>query len=394
MEVKRVKTAVIGCGIISHVYLRNLTRLFSIIEVVAVCDLKRELAEQAAAEYGVPKVLTMEEIAADPEIELVVNLTAAAVHYDVIKAMLQAGKHVYTEKTMTSELWQAQEVVKLAEEKGLYLAVAPDTVLGAACQTARWAIDHGLIGDVTSCVVSINRDQGLNSERFRFLRGNGGALPYDVGIYYIQSLLMLLGPVTEVAGFGAPAPVRSRQFMSNTQDPDTWVIPGNNLVAGSVRFASGAIGMLHFDGNTIGAERSTFRILGTAGILELGDPNLFGDPVTLFKPEGEPCVLPMTHGFRGGSVLPDATEFEKGYGNRGIGVAELAWAIRKGRPNRLSKEMGLHALEVLTGLDTAAATGKVYHMTSTFTTSPLKAGYYETMWNGGGVADAEKSLVD
>ena len=394
METKRVKTAVVGCGIISHVYLRNLTRLFSIVEVVAVCDLRRELAEEASRTYGVARILTAEEIAADPEIELVVVLTATSAHADIIRTMLLAGKHVYTEKTMTAELEQAKELVRLADERGLYLGVAPDTVLGASIQTARWAIDRGFIGDVTSCIVSINRDQGLNSERFRFLRGNGGALPYDVGVYYVAALLTLLGPVTEVTGFAAPAPVHRKRFLFNREDPEQWQIPGNNLVAGSVKFARGALGMLHFDGNTIGAERSTFRIFGTSGILELGDPNRFGDPVVLYKPESEPCTLPMTHGYDGRCVLDDATDFERGYGNRGIGVAELCWAIRRERPNRLNKEMGLHTLEVLAGLDQAAELGGVYHMSSTFSSAPLPPDYYATMWNGGARADAELSLVD
>lgn len=394
MSCKPVKVAVVGCGIISHVYLRNMTRLFSILEVVAVCDLDASLAQAAAKEYGIPRVLTLDEIAADPEIEMVVNLTSAAAHYAISKKMLLAGKHVYTEKTMTAELDQARELVAIANEKGLYLGVAPDTVLGASIQTARWAVDHGLIGDVTSVVVSINRAQMLNSERFRFLRGNGGALAFDVGIYYIASLLTILGPVDEVTGFGAPAPFHPRQFLFNTAEPESWQIPGNNLVTGALKFRSGALGILHFDGNTIGAECSTFRIYGTEGILELGDPNLFGDPVRLLKPESAPCILPPTHGYPGGSVLEDATDFEKGYGNRGIGVAEMAWSMRKGRPNRLNKEMGLHALELLCGLDQSAASGQIYHMTSDFQTRPLTPGYYSTMWNGGARADAEMSLVD
>lgn len=394
MEIRKVKIAVVGCGMISHVYLRNLTELFSITEVVAVADHHPENVEEACRTYGIPKAMTAEEIARDPEIELVLVLTAAATHYDIIRMMLLAGKHVYTEKTMTSELWQARELVKLADERKLYLGVAPDTVLGASVQTARWAIDHGMIGRPTSFIASINRAQGLNSELFRFLRKPGGSLPYDVGVYYIAALLMLLGPAAELTGFGAPAPMRERQFLSHTEDEDCWQIPGNNLMAGSVRMVNGAIGMLHFDGNTIGKEQSTLRIYGTEGILELGDPNCFGDPVLLYKPESEPCRLPFTHGYRGGSVLPDATDFERGYGCRGIGVAEMAWAIRKGRPHRLSKEMGLHALEILTGLDEAAETGTVYRMTSSFETRPLTAGYYETMWNGGGRADAEKSLME
>lgn len=394
MNINPVKVAVVGCGMISHVYLRNMTRLFRILKVVAVCDLNPDLARQAAEEYGVPQVMTLDEIAQSPEIELVVNLTGANAHYAIIKKMLLAGKHVYTEKTMTTRLEQARELVDIANEKGLYLGVAPDTVLGASIQTARWAIDRGLIGDVTSCLVSINRDQNLNSELFRFLRNEGGAIPYDVGIYYIQALLCILGPVEEVTGFAAPAPVHRKQFLFNEDDPDEWQIPGSNLVIGSLKFQRGALGMLHFDGNTIGAECSAFRIYGTSGILELGDPNRFGDPIRLLKPESEPCTLPLTHGYNGISVLPEATDFEKGYGNRGIGVAEMAWAIRGNRPNRLSKEMGLHALEVLCGLDMAAENGGVYRMTSTFTCPPLTPGIYSTMWGGGARADAELSLVD
>lgn len=394
MNINPVKVAVVGCGMISHVYLRNMTRLFRILKVVAVCDLNRDLAEQAAKEYGVPQVMTLDEIAQSPEIELVVNLTGANAHYAIIKKMLLAGKHVYTEKTMTTRLEQAQELVDIANARGLYLGVAPDTVLGASIQTARWAIDRGMIGDVTSCLVSINRDQNLNSELFRFLRSEGGAIPYDVGIYYVQALLCILGPVEEVTGFAAPAQVHRKQFLFNEDDPDEWQIPGSNLVTGSLKFQRGALGMLHFDGNTIGAECSAFRIYGTTGILELGDPNRFGDPIRLLKPENEPCSLPLTHGYNGASVLPEATDFEKGYGNRGIGVAEMAWAIRKQRPNRLSKEMGLHALEVLCGLDKAAENGGVYRMTSTFTCEPLTPGIYSTMWGGGARADAELSLVD
>ena len=394
MEIRKVKTAVVGCGMISKVYLRNMTELLSIIDVVAVCDMRRESAEAAAQTYHVPKVLTAEEIAADPEIELVIVLTGPAVHYEVIKMMLNAGKHVYSEKTLTDELEKSREVVALAKEKGLYLGCAPDTVLGASIQTARWAIEQGLIGKVTSALVSINRNQTLNSETFRFLRGPGGALPYDVGIYYIAAVTYLLGPVAEITGFGAPAPVHQRHMLYREDTQDSWQIPGNNLVTGALKFRSGALGMLHFDGNTIGAECSSFRIYGTEGILEVGDPNTYGEPVILRKEENAPCTLPMTHGYNGVSFLPDATDFEKGYGHRGIGVAEMAWAIRKGRPCRMNADFALHAHEVLAGLDIAAATGAVYRPESTFTSAPLKPGFYSSIFGGHARGDAELSLVD
>lgn len=150
----KVKTAVVGCGSISSIYIRNLKSLFSIIDLVALCNRTRSKAEEKAAQFGVPKVMTLEEVASDPEIELVVNLTPPGSHYEVTKMMLEAGKHVYSEKVFTTDLQQAYELSALAKQRGLYLGVAPDTVLGAGIQTARRVLDVGLIGKVSSGFVS------------------------------------------------------------------------------------------------------------------------------------------------------------------------------------------------------------------------------------------------
>lgn len=391
---EKVKTAVVGCGVISNVYIRNLKNLFHIIDLRAVANRSPEAAREKAALYGIDRVMTVDEVAASPDIELVVNLTPTGAHYGVIRQMLEAGKHVYTEKMLTATLEQADEVVALADGRSLYLGVAPDTVLGAGIQTARKLIDTGMIGRVTSAVACINRDQCLNSEHFRFLRGDGGALPYDVGPYYIAALLALLGPVKSVCGFGVPAPVHEAQLLMGTDEMERWQIPGNNLTAGVLQFASGALGSIHFDGNTIGETKHVLTIYGTEGILELGDPNCFDGEVRLTRAEGGSCVVPHTHGYNGKPTLPDATQWEHIYGHRGIGVAEMAWAIRTGRPNRCSKELGYHVMEVLIGMDRAAASGSTYQLHSTFEMKPLRSGYYSTMGGGSMRADAERSLIE
>lgn len=391
-QVKKVKTAIVGCGMISNIYINNLMHLFSVIDLVAVCDINRAAAEEKARIYGVGKVLTMEEIAADPEIELVVNLTGPTVHYSVVKTMLEAGKNVYTEKMFTTELEQARELAALAKSRKLYLGVAPDTVLGAGIQTARKLIDCGLIGQVTSGFVSVSRNQNLNSESFRFLQKNGGAIPYDVGIYYIAALVALLGSVSDIAGFGAPSPVHKRELLYQ-DNPDVWQIPGKNVVAAGLRFANGALVSVHFDGNTVGSERRSIAVYGTEGILELGDPNSFDGFVRLIRPEGSVVEMPFTHGYNGRNTYGEATPFD-GYGSRGVGVAELAWALRQGRGNRLSADYGLHCEEVLIAMEQASESGKAYHLQSSCNVAPLKSGYYSTMFDGKARADAERSLVD
>ena len=389
-EIRKMKTAVIGCGMISNIYIRNLKRMFSIIDLAAVCDMRQESAEKQAQVYGIERVMTMEEIAADPDIELVINLTPAFAHYDVIRQMLLAGKHVWTEKMLTTDLEKGRELLKIADEKGLYLGVAPDTVLGAGVQTARNIIDSGLIGEVTSCVASVNRNQPLNSEFFRFLRGNGGALPYDVGIYYVAALTALLGPVEEVQAYGMPAPAHPAEMLS-MNGLDAWQIPGNNLLAGCMKFKSGAVGTVHFNGNAAGEEKQLIYIYGTKGILRLGDPDTFGGFVKLTLPNAQEIDIPMTHGYDGKPLADQPDVIDLAYGHRGIGAAEMAWAIRGGRPNRCSKEFGFHAMEVLCGMDEAAVSHKPYALTSTFEMAPLQAGYF--CKNGSLPADAERSLM-
>ena len=392
-KIRKVKTAVVGCGMISNIYIRNLKHLFSIIDLVGICDLNAAAAAEKGKTYGVDKIMTIGEIAADPEIELVVNLTAPTAHYSVIKQMLEAGKHVYTEKMFTTELEQARELVALAESKGLMIAVAPDTVLGAGIQTARKMIDTGLTGRITSGLVSVTRNQNLNSEIFRFLQKSGGTLPYDVGIYYIGALIALLGPVKAVRGFGAPAFHHEKELLFDTINEDSWTIPGNNLITAALEFESGALVSVHFNGNAVGSERHIFELYGTEATLEVGDPDTFAGEVRLVRPESEPAVIPFTHGYDGRNMLPEKSPFD-GYGNRGIGVADLAWAIRKGRKNRLSKEYGLHCQEILQGLDEAIRTGSTYEVQSRCEVAPLQSGYYSTVFNGGGRGDAERSLID
>ena len=393
MKIEKIRTAVVGCGMISNIYIHNLSRLFTIIDLTTLCDVNPEAAKAKAETYGIPRTMTIDEVAAAQDIDLVVCLTGPAVHYTVIRQMLEAGKHVYTEKMFTTDLAQARELVKLADEKGLYLGVAPDTVLGAGIQTARCMIDRGMIGDVTSILMAVNRNQALNSEYFRFLRGPGGTLPYDVGVYYIGAAIALMGSVTAISAFGNPAPLHEPEVLFANAGTDAWQIPGNNTQAAALRFANGAVGSILFDGNTIAATQHAITVYGTRGILKVGDPNTFNGEVELILPENDPVKLPFTHGYDGVNRMEDFPFAY--YGHRGIGVAEMAWAIRKGRKNnRCSKEYGLHCQEVLQDMDIAAETGRVYVPESACTMEGLKPGHFSSLFDRTARGDAEFSLMD
>lgn len=377
-QTKPVRVAVIGCGAISGIYFKNMTRRFSILEVAGCCDLDAALAARTAEAYGIP-VLTMDEILADSSIELVVNLTTPAAHYSVIKNLLEHGKHVYTEKVLAVERAEAAELVRLAGDKGLLLCAAPDTFLGAAVQTARWAVDSGLIGTVTSCVATLQRDAGLLAEKFPYTANKGGGIGVDVGIYYATALLNLLGPATAVCGMaGTFRPQRTHYFTSKGHFGEPYTLTAETLLAGTVQFACGAVGSLHFNSGSIRCEKPQVVLYGTEGILYLPDPNFFGGEVkVLAKGETEPYVLPHTHAYNGD--------------DRGLGVADMAWALRQGRTPRTHKELAYHALEVLTGILESSETHAFYEMKSTFTRQPaLPRGYLGESY---GMAEPEAALA-
>lgn len=197
MEGKRLKVGVVGAGAISDIYLKNMTECYDNLEVKSICANHMESAQKKAQVYGIAAV-TMDEMLADPEIDMIVNLTPASVHYDIIKAALLHGKHVYTEKTITDDVEKSAELTRLAREKGLYFGSAPDTFMGAAYQRARAFIEEGFLGEITSFSISGNRNNDMLLSAYAFLREPGGGIVCDYGVYYVTALVSLLGPVKRV----------------------------------------------------------------------------------------------------------------------------------------------------------------------------------------------------
>lgn len=251
MNEKPMKTAVVGCGAISDIYLTNMINRFDILEVAACCARNPEHAARKAQQYGI-KASTYEEILADESIELIVNLTPAPAHYEIIKKALEAGKHVYTEKSMTVSLEEAAELVRLSEEKGLYLGSAPDTFLGSSFQTARKAIDDGLIGEITSCTVAANRDLNFLCSISSFLLMPGGGICYDYGVYYLTALVSILGSVRRACGIVRnPYPLRTNCNPSSPDFGKEMIHKNESQVSAVLDFADGFTGTFQLNGDSI-----------------------------------------------------------------------------------------------------------------------------------------------
>ena len=332
---KPVKTAVIGCGMISGIYLKNLTEKFNITEVVGCADIIPERSKAKAEEFGI-KQMTNEEIYSNPEIELVVNLTYHTSHYKVSREAILAGKHVYSEKMMCITVEEAKELGKIAKEKGVMFCCAPDTFLGQGLQTARQIIDAGLIGTPVMANAIVAR--GYHHERFketperRFAFLPGGGIMYDMGCYYLQTLVNLLGPIDSVCGYSETRGAADRKFM-NPKNPaygEVMKIETPNHVCGAMKFRSGAMGGIITTSECVGSYNS-FVIYGTNGILKLNDPNDFSGEVTVTYRDGAETPMPKNFAFWENS--------------RGLGTADMCYALRNGREPRCSYERAIHILE-------------------------------------------------
>lgn len=362
-EVKPMKAAIIGCGSISDIFFKNFTERFKIIDLVCCASKGMKSAHNKAAQYGI-KACTVEEIMVNPEIELVINVTPAEAHFDIIKSALEAGKHVWTEKEITTSHEKSQELYDLAREKGLWLGSEPDHFLGASWQTAREQIDAGIIGDVTSAFVSVSENMNGVADKLRFINEPAGGIGFDFGIYSVTQLVALFGPAKSVSGvMKTMNPTRRHCDVHNPQFGEEYTYINEDFVAGNITFESGVVATLHFNGNSIMEAPSSFMIYGSMGVLSMPRGAEFSGEITMFR----------MGNFEPTKVLP---VYPFDHDSRGVGAAEMAWAIRTGREPRASAQLGIHCQEILEGMKISGETGRVYEMKSTCNVpKPLPKGY-------------------
>jgi len=353
-QVKPIKVALIGSGAISGIYLTNLVNNFHITEVVGCSDIIPERSAARAEEFGI-RQMTNEEIFADPSIEIVVNTTYPLSHYEVTKAALMAGKHVYCEKMMAVTLEEGKELVELARSKNLHFTVAPDTFLGAGWQAARHYLDNGFIGDAISatcvCIRGYHDTSDTLSERKGFVFSPGGGIPFDMGGYYLHNLIQLLGPIRRVTGF-VQTRNQTRQHISprHPKYGEDYTIDTPNTIVGSLEFVSGTLVSLTITSEANLFTKPQFDIHGTEGVLYCFDPNDFNGELVLERRYNPPRQVPILHSY------PDDT--------RGIGVADMAYAIKNNRKSRADCDLGYHAFEAVHGIWESCNTGRIYEMKS------------------------------
>jgi predicted dehydrogenase len=347
-----VGVGVIGAGVISTEYLRNLTGLPDL-DVRAVGDLDEDRARAQAAAFGVARGGPVEAVLADDAVELVVNLTVPRAHVDVALRAIDAGKHVWNEKPIGLDRASTRALLDAARDSGLRVATAPDTFLGPGIQTARRLVESGAIGTPLTALTLM---QSPGPESWHpdpdFLFQDGAGPLFDIGPYYLTALVQLLGPVSRVTAVSSRARA-VRTVGSGPRAGQRFDVTVPTHVGATYRFAGGASAQCLFSFDSA-LKRRQVEITGTDGTLAVPDPNTFAGEIVVHRMDGDVVTV---------APVPAVT-------TRGTGVLELARAVRAGRPERASGELGGHVLDVMISTIEAAERDTPVDVVSTVELAP------------------------
>ncbi len=355
-----VGVGVIGAGMISDQYVGNLVRCPDV-KVVVIGDLEperaRAKAEQYGTEWGAP-----DDVLGHPDVELVINITIPQSHAEVSLAAIGSGKHVWTEKPLTTKRETARALLYAAEHAGLMVGVAPDTGYGPGLQTARRIIARGDIGTPLSAQTAMQyAGPDLFHPNPEFLFAAGAGPLFDIGPYYLTALVHLFGSFSHVAAVGSIGH-RTRTIATGPRAGTEFPVHVPTHVSAIGQFASGAVAqsLISFDSPH---RRISFEVIGTEATLSVPDPNLFGGVVRITPKVG-------LDAFDVPTVWSDIAQEEERFG-RGAGVVDMARCIRGGGTPIASGAVGFHVLDVMASMNESILTHESVEITSTVDAVPM-----------------------
>ena len=351
------KVGVIGCGNISSAYIK-FSKQYENIVFSAFADLDLERAKAKAEEYGNGAIAcTVDEILADPEIKIILNITIPKAHYSVAKAALEAGKSVYNEKPLTITREEGKELREIATAKGLRLGGAPDTFMGAGIQTCRKIIEDGLIGDpvgATAFMMCHGHESWHPDPEFYYEVGGGPM--FDMGPYYLTALVNLLGPVDSVMG-SARISFPERTITSEKKFGKKVTVEVPTHVVGLLNFSNGAVGTIITSFDVWAHHMPCIEIYGSKGSLIVPDPNTFEGEVKLWTEE--------TKEWQTISLLE-----ERKFTGRSLGVSDMAYALENDREHRANGDLTFHVLDIMHAFHDSSDAGNLIKLEPVLSKAP------------------------
>lgn len=356
----KVKLGVVGCGVIANaVYLRGIQQMPEV-EMVAVCDLIEERASSASRDYGVPEVYTdLATMLAESDIEMVINLTNIQAHYETNLMALEAGKHVYTEKTMTTTVAEATRLIDASREHGVLLGAAAATVLSAANQKIAQLLRTGAIGRLSFVVAHHSHGgaasfEGWTTDPTWFYKPGAGPM-LDLGVYDLHTLTGLLGPaksVTALSGISIPQrTVRSGPAQGKVIDVE---IDDNTLLL--LDFGDATFAFLDATYCVRDRRGPRMEFYGSDGTINVNDRTVAA-PLSIYRDDRELGLAGWMD-----LEMPSAPRW-----SLVSGVQHLVDCIRNpGRPVVTSGEHARHVIEIINKGYEAAREGRAMVLETTF----------------------------
>jgi predicted dehydrogenase len=340
------RVGIVGLGVISRQYLTTLVG-HPDLRITAVADLDAARSVAAAAQIPGAEAVSVDSLLDRADVDTVLNLTIPAAHAEIALGAIRGGKHVYAEKPLAVTFEDGQSIVAAATAAGLRVGCAPDTVLGTGTQTARAAIDAGLIGRpiaASAVMVTPGHERWHPNPDFYYVAGGGPLM--DMGPYYLTSLVHLLGPIRAVTG-ASSRPRDSRVIGSGPRAGERIPVEVDSHVSGVLEHANGALTTITTSFDSVATAAAPIEVHGETGTLSVPDPNQFDGVPRLFELGGT--------GWR-------TLERSAGYVGAGRGVGLLDLVASQGRA---SGGLALHVLEVMTALLDSAAEGRRINLTTT-----------------------------
>ncbi len=373
-----MNVGILGCGVISRTYAGDIRRFFPQMNLTACADLDISLAEKLAEEFSVPKACLTEDLLNDPDIDIIINLTPPQAHTVLNRKIIEAGKHLFSEKPFTQTPEDAQKLLTLAEERGVQVGCAPDTFLSSGLQSVRYYLDAGMIGKpffATANMTTFGVETWHPNPAPFYAKGSGPM--FDMAPYYLSALISLLGPVERIAAFSAK-PAGTRHIYTGKMAGTDIPSEVETHYSAVMRMRCGTVVNLNVSYDIFRSGLPMFEIYGDEGTLTYPNPNFGGGAPKVYRKEQytDPLYRNTEEARKRSETfyeLPELFPRPKDY-SRGIGAADLAHAIAEGRPCR-THGIILHTIEAITGLMEAVRDGTVYEMKSTCERpAPLKPG--------------------
>jgi len=398
-----MKIAFAGCGYVFDGYMRT-KWAHSELEVCGVFDINTERANTVGRHYGFHVYPDYETLLADPAVEIVINLTSIRAHYEVTKRALEAGKHVYSEKPLTTEINQTRELFALAEARGLVFTGAPCSLFCDAVSTLWKAVRDGAIGkpvlvyaeldDSPAHLMNIENVQSPTGAAFPYVEEFQEGCTFEHSAYHLVWICAMFGPATSVTAF-------SKALIEHKTDTPLSPADTPDYSVGCLNFANGVAARITC--SIVAPRDHRLRIIGEEGVIWADSYCHDQSPVRLERFSPVSLTARKAYTLRtqpligrmfgvGGRRLPlvrrwksYAVEAERGVRrslkqkfvgwlrrrevyamDKFLGIAEMVRAIREGRAQPMPPDFLMHINELTLLIQRAGPEGIATAPTTSF----------------------------